>query len=141
MDDLQWNMEAYRSGHNGPDSKSGRRQRLVGSNPTASARLSLDAIRVQDSAFSFALPLAFIVGIFFVNASQKSMARKPSNIKGLRAFPFFALSLTNCGGLSFFEMSLLFSGCFWGDIFAHSVGKTEIIAFAEAIFEEKSRWV
>lgn len=69
------------------------------------------------------------------------MARKPSNIKGLRAFPFFALSLTNCGGLSFFEMSLLFSGCFWRDIFAHSVGKTEIIAFAEAIFEEKSRWV
>ena len=80
-------------------------------------------------------------GIFFVNASQKSMARKPSNIKGLRAFLFFALSLTNCGGLSFFEMSLLFSGCFWRDIFAHSVGKTEIIAFAEAIFEEKSRWV
>ena len=72
---------------------------------------------------------------------QKSMARKPSNIKGLRAFPFFALSLTNCGGLSFFEMSLLFSGCFLGDITAHSVGKTEIIAFAEAIFEEKSRWV
>ena len=30
-------MEAYRSGHNGPDSKSGRRQRLVGSNPTRSA--------------------------------------------------------------------------------------------------------
>ena len=30
-------MEWYRSGHNGPDSKSGRRQRLVGSNPTHSA--------------------------------------------------------------------------------------------------------
>ena len=30
-------MEAYRSGHNGPDSKSGSPQGLVGSNPTASA--------------------------------------------------------------------------------------------------------
>ena len=30
-------MEVYRSGHNGPDSKSGIRQRIVGSNPTASA--------------------------------------------------------------------------------------------------------
>ena len=27
------NMEVYRSGHNGPDSKSGRPQGLVGSNP------------------------------------------------------------------------------------------------------------
>ena len=31
------NMEAYRSGHNGPDSKSGSLHGLVGSNPTASA--------------------------------------------------------------------------------------------------------
>ena len=31
------NMERYRSGHNGPDSKSGVRQRTVGSNPTRSA--------------------------------------------------------------------------------------------------------
>ena len=30
-------METYRRGHNGPDSKSGIRQRIVGSNPTASA--------------------------------------------------------------------------------------------------------
>ena len=30
--------EAYRSGHNGPDSKSGNGQPFVGSNPTASAR-------------------------------------------------------------------------------------------------------
>ena len=52
-------MEAYRSGHNGPDSKSGSPQGLVGSNPTASAtRLSLDAIRVLCPAFSFSLPLA-----------------------------------------------------------------------------------
>ncbi len=29
--------EAYRSGHNGPDSKSGSPHGLVGSNPTASA--------------------------------------------------------------------------------------------------------
>ncbi len=29
-------VEAYRSGHNGPDSKSGSPQGLVGSNPTAS---------------------------------------------------------------------------------------------------------
>ena len=32
------NMEVYRSGHNGPDSKSGSLHGLVGSNPTASAR-------------------------------------------------------------------------------------------------------
>ena len=31
------NTEAYRSGHNGPDSKSGSPHGLVGSNPTASA--------------------------------------------------------------------------------------------------------
>ena len=31
-------LETYRSGHNGPDSKSGSPQGLVGSNPTASAR-------------------------------------------------------------------------------------------------------
>ena len=30
-------LEVYRSGHNGPDSKSGSPQGLVGSNPTASA--------------------------------------------------------------------------------------------------------
>ena len=30
-------MEVYRSGHNGPDSKSGIQQCIVGSNPTASA--------------------------------------------------------------------------------------------------------
>ena len=29
----------YRRGHNGPDSKSGIRQRIVGSNPTASAKI------------------------------------------------------------------------------------------------------
>jgi hypothetical protein len=34
-------MEAYRSGHNGPDSKSGRPQGLVGSNPTLSATIVL----------------------------------------------------------------------------------------------------
>ena len=33
----QKNTEAYRSGHNGPDSKSGSPHGLVGSNPTASA--------------------------------------------------------------------------------------------------------
>ena len=30
-------METYRSGHNGPDSKSGSLKGLVGSNPTVSA--------------------------------------------------------------------------------------------------------
>ena len=31
-------LEVYLSGHNGPDSKSGIRQRIVGSNPTLSAK-------------------------------------------------------------------------------------------------------
>ena len=34
-------VEVYRSGHNGPDSKSGRVKALVGSNPTASAKKSV----------------------------------------------------------------------------------------------------
>ena len=42
----QIHMEAYRSGHNGPDSKSGIRQRIVGSNPTASAKTSRTALAV-----------------------------------------------------------------------------------------------
>lgn len=37
--EAQFNTEVYRSGHNGPDSKSGKpaKNRSVGSNPTASA--------------------------------------------------------------------------------------------------------
>lgn len=35
--------ERYRSGHNGPDSKSGSPQGLVGSNPTRSAKTTLFA--------------------------------------------------------------------------------------------------
>ena len=38
------NMEVYRSGHNGPDSKSGIPQGIVGSNPTASANKPLSLI-------------------------------------------------------------------------------------------------
>ena len=40
-------LEEYRSGHNGPDSKSGRRQRLVGSNPTSSAKNPLKMLNFQ----------------------------------------------------------------------------------------------
>lgn len=39
--------EAYRSGHNGPDSKSGSPHGLVGSNPTASATKALKTQRFQ----------------------------------------------------------------------------------------------
>ena len=39
-------MEAYRSGHNGLDSKSSSPQGLVGSNPTASATVAF-AVSVQ----------------------------------------------------------------------------------------------
>ena len=46
-------MEAYRSGHNGPDSKSGIRQRIVGSNPTASAK--------RQRGWSKAIPLCRFV--------------------------------------------------------------------------------
>ena len=35
-------MEVYRSGHNGPDSKSGSPHGLVGSNPTASVTKTLE---------------------------------------------------------------------------------------------------
>ena len=40
-------VEVYRSGHNGPDSKSGIRQRIVGSNPTASANKPPPEYRVE----------------------------------------------------------------------------------------------
>ena len=42
----------------------------VGSTPTIRTRLSLDAIRVPGSVFYFAFSLAFMAGIFFVNASH-----------------------------------------------------------------------
>ena len=40
-------MERYRSGHNGPDSKSGVRQRTVGSNPTRSAQIGKAPAEMQ----------------------------------------------------------------------------------------------
>lgn len=40
-----------------------------------STRPNLDAIRVPGSAFSFVLLLAFMVGIFFVNASHNQQIR------------------------------------------------------------------
>ena len=39
-----FNTEEYRSGHNGPDSKSGVRKRTVGSNPTSSATICLKSL-------------------------------------------------------------------------------------------------
>ena len=45
------NTEAYRSGHNGPDSKSGSPHGLVGSNPTASAIKKRS--RPKDGSFLF----------------------------------------------------------------------------------------
>ena len=41
------NMEEYRSGHNGPDSKSGYPQGYVGSNPTSSAKSPLKTLSFQ----------------------------------------------------------------------------------------------
>ena len=48
------NMEVYRSGHNGPDSKSGIRQRIVGSNPTASAKTAKNVIKTTFLVFFYA---------------------------------------------------------------------------------------
>ena len=45
-------MEAYRSGHNGPDSKSGIPQGIVGSNPTASAKKTVCKIELTDFFYS-----------------------------------------------------------------------------------------
>ena len=42
-----YTMETYRSGHNEPDSKSGSPQGLVGSNPTVSATKALKTLRFQ----------------------------------------------------------------------------------------------
>ena len=71
-------MEVYRSGHNGPDSKSGIRQRIVGSNPTASAIKNLKRTKFvlgfllckkdRDSngwvATTLKLPLCYLFGVF-----------------------------------------------------------------------------
>ena len=47
-----------------------RNQQVTGSNPVSSSiRLSLDAICVPGSVFSFAFLLAFSVDIYFVNTS------------------------------------------------------------------------
>ena len=46
-------MEAYRSGHNGPDSKSGDGKPSVGSNPTASVEK-----KSRESGFSFCILLS-----------------------------------------------------------------------------------
>ena len=49
-------MEAYRSGHNGPDSKSGSPHGLVGSNPTASAKKDTDMnLLIQTGVFFFTI--------------------------------------------------------------------------------------
>lgn len=49
---LKFNMEAYRSGHNGPDSKSGSPHGLVGSNPTASAMVGASFISFAPTFFT-----------------------------------------------------------------------------------------
>ena len=47
--------EVYRSGHNGPDSKSGSPHGLVGSNPTASAK-KLPVLQSRVGSFIFWCP-------------------------------------------------------------------------------------
>ncbi len=49
----QLHTEAYRSGHNGPDSKSGSLHGLVGSNPTASAKKETSFVYQGKRGFSF----------------------------------------------------------------------------------------
>ena len=53
-------------------------------------------------------------GIFFVNASQKSMARKPSNIKGLRAFLFLLCPSQIAGDFLFLKCPSYFRAVFGG---------------------------
>ncbi len=52
-------MDVYRSGHNGPDSKSGSPHGLVGSNPTAS---------VPSKPEEFSLPVLFL--ILYIDISE-----------------------------------------------------------------------
>lgn len=50
--------------------------KVAGSNPVSrSTRLSLDAIRVPGSAFSFAFSLAFMAGYLFCNATPRRSRR------------------------------------------------------------------
>ena len=59
-------METYRSGHNGPDSKSGSPHGLVGSNPTRSA-IEKSSNHAGFWIFSFLCPLqkSADFGLFF----------------------------------------------------------------------------
>ena len=83
--------EEYRSGHNEPDSKSGVRQRTVGSNPTSSAKIkaprlaselfvcnSLNGVRTWEGTsvlsvsgmefnFCFGFHLTFVLDFYFLS--------------------------------------------------------------------------
>ncbi len=53
----QINLEAYRSGHNGPDSKSGSPHGLVGSNPTASVHIRKRQMPCGENRMAFVFSL------------------------------------------------------------------------------------
>lgn len=75
-------MERYRSGHNGPDSKSGSPKGLVGSNPTLSANTAKGRMTRPFFMFSFCYYVRFLLNenmwikLFIVNFS----GRRGSNI-------------------------------------------------------------
>ena len=54
-------MERYRSGHNGPDSKSGSEKSLVGSNPTLSANTAKGRMTRPFFMFSFCYYVRFLL--------------------------------------------------------------------------------
>ena len=71
-------MEAYRRGHNGPDSKSGKPLAgSVGSNPTASAKLRL--MKVKRSLF---YPSAIVPSPVIIACSDKILELKSKRTMG-----------------------------------------------------------
>lgn len=54
-------MERYRSGHNGPDSKSGSEKSLVGSNPTLSANTAKGRMTRPFFMFSFCYYVRYLL--------------------------------------------------------------------------------
>ena len=64
-------LEAYRSGHNGPDSKSGYPHGYVGSNPTASVdgtKVKKSVAKLGFATLLFSVSLSIVrVGFFYTS--------------------------------------------------------------------------
>ncbi len=85
-------MQRYRSGHNGPDSKSGEEQSSVGSNPTRCARSPAKKIQSLPDFFSQNPPPDFLQtsppDFFYKNRRQIRLSFGKRTVSFRYTFPF-----------------------------------------------------